>query len=231
MTDDARSPDGEKPIADPLKLLALGYAPGSVRPLQRWLFGFDQRMAEALERTSEPIMAQLRLAWWRDALNAAPSDRPRGERLLNALAEIEAGGLVKGPDLVTIVDGWEQLVGDSHWERAQVDAHARERGEGLFRLVAKGAGVDVPQGLDAAGRGWAAWDLARHAANKGTRELAFSYSVGQLHEVRLSGWPRELRGLAVLTRAALFDVAAGRPDAVLSIRGWLRLVTQGLTGR
>jgi 15-cis-phytoene synthase len=68
-------------------LLAIAYAPKQVREQLRWLLSFDQRLGEIGKRAREPMIAQLRLAWWRDMLAKSAGDRPKGEPLLNQLGE------------------------------------------------------------------------------------------------------------------------------------------------
>ena len=100
-----KNPD--TPLLPPM-LLAIAYTPVSVRTRLAWLLTLDQRLSDVLMRASEPMIAQLRLSWWRDALNSDSDKRPKGEPLLAQLNAIEpddaliAGGL-------SLVDAYEIL--------------------------------------------------------------------------------------------------------------------------
>ncbi|WP_226019280.1 hypothetical protein [Novosphingobium sp. FKTRR1] len=64
---------------------------------------FDRRLADAARDGREPIMVQLRLAWWRDRLTEPPAARPKGEPLLALLSAWDA----ESPSLIAVIDGWE----------------------------------------------------------------------------------------------------------------------------
>ena len=93
------------PLPPPM-LLAIAYAPVSVRARLAWLLALDQRLADVLTRASEPMIAQLRLSWWRDALNSAPDKRPKGEPLLAQLDEIASddGAILAGRSLIDVFE-------------------------------------------------------------------------------------------------------------------------------
>lgn len=88
---------------DPVERLALVYAPVRTRAAWAGFLAFDRRLADAARDGREPIMVQLRLAWWRDRLSEPAVARPRGEPLL-ALLDAWNG---ETPALVAMVDGWE----------------------------------------------------------------------------------------------------------------------------
>jgi len=48
--------------------LALAYAPAKARLQTLALFALDTRLAGLLRNSSEPMLAQLRLSWWRETL-------------------------------------------------------------------------------------------------------------------------------------------------------------------
>ncbi len=79
-------------------LLAIAYAPVPLRARLKWLLMLDQRLSDVLNRAREPMIAQLRLSWWRDGLKSAADKRPKGEPLLAQLSEI-------GPDDAVTANG------------------------------------------------------------------------------------------------------------------------------
>lgn len=89
------------------EMLAIAYAPRLIREEFRWLIHFDHRLREVLERAREPMIAQLRLAWWRDVLAKPVSGRPKGEPLLAQLTELD-GALA--PLASEIVDAYEAMI-------------------------------------------------------------------------------------------------------------------------
>lgn len=58
------------------------------------------------------MIVQLRLSWWRDALNMVPDKRPQGEPLLAQLNEIESndGAISAG---LSLIDAFEILATDT----------------------------------------------------------------------------------------------------------------------
>ena len=86
----------------PPQRLALSYAPPSARCPTLALLALDTRLAGLLRRRGEPVLAQVRLAWWRDILAAEPGGWPEGEPVLALLRSWR-----EPAPLVALVDGWE----------------------------------------------------------------------------------------------------------------------------
>jgi Squalene/phytoene synthase len=95
-------------VLQPPRVLAIAYAPTHVRGRLAWLLALDQRLSDVLGRASEPMIAQLRLSWWRDALNAAPEKQPKGEPLLSELAAIRGDDVLISASL-SLIDAFEIL--------------------------------------------------------------------------------------------------------------------------
>ncbi|WP_353230693.1 hypothetical protein [Novosphingobium sp.] len=130
----------------PPERLAVAYAPRGVRAAWTGLLALDRRLADAARAGREPIMIQLRLAWWRDRLAEPVAARPRGEPLLALLAAWDS----QTPALTALVDGWEaQVVGEDGGA-----ALARARAVALLALAAMGGSAETPA-LSAAVTDWA----------------------------------------------------------------------------
>ncbi len=99
--------NADDPLPPPM-LLAIAYAPVKVRARLKWLMMLDQRLSDVLDRAREPMIAQLRLSWWRDALKSAPDKRPKGEPLLMALQLIKPDAALITAGLA-LVDAFEIL--------------------------------------------------------------------------------------------------------------------------
>jgi hypothetical protein len=100
-----------KNVSHPLRppsVLAIAYAQPNVRARLAWLLALDQRLSDVLGRASEPMIAQLRLSWWRDALNAAPEKWPKGEPLFAELAAIGGDDVLISASL-SLVEAFEIL--------------------------------------------------------------------------------------------------------------------------
>lgn len=217
-------------IADPERRLSLAYAPPATRDALAVLFALDERMAQILVRTSEPMIGLMRLVWWRDALIALDAKEPPAEPLLQSAGTLKSSG-VPGADLAAMIEGWEALLDDPDLSRDTMAAHGRDRGGRLFRLAARVIGADDAR-LDAAGSGWAMADRARHAGS-----VAEASAWLDMARALLAGtggrWPRALRPLGMLAALARQDVARGadrlRPPGDRA--RLLRILAHQLTGR
>lgn len=216
----------------PLQRLALSYAKTAEKKRIDWLFQLDCRLGDNLRQTREPMLAQLRLAWWRDMFLKDPGEWPRGEMLFTIAGELEREQPAIVAESVSIIDGWEHLLDDLPWSEATIAAYADLRGGTLFRLAA-GTERDDPaaESVNAAGAAWAAWDAAANAPDQQSAACAIAAGRAHLVRFRANGGRLASRPLSILLRAAAIDIDSGRPGAVRSPRGWLRLVIHGLTGR
>ena len=105
--------------------LAVAYAPAAARAAWIALLVFDHRLSRVVAGAGEPLIGQLKLAWWRDRMREPASRWPAGEPLLGALKPLAT----ERASLEALVDGWEGLI--------DVDAGD----EGPVRLAAARAGA------------------------------------------------------------------------------------------
>ena len=190
--------------------LALSYAPAAARPAAMALLRLDDRLSRIVAGASEPLIAQIKLAWWRDQFAKPPPDWPRGEPLL---AELRACGF-EGSDLGALVDGWEAAGLAETVQDADVDSLA----DGRARAWSASALAPLSQGSrDAvahAAHAWTAGECERHAAP----------------ETTAAPLPRSHRSLAVL--AALGRRASQRRQPMLDGPAALALAMRvGIFGR
>lgn len=190
-------------LTDPERALALAYAPAARRRALNLLWALDERLGAVLDVAQEPMIRAIRLAWWREALEALDGGLPPDEPLLLALAaEILPLGL-SGADLAALEDGWAALADLP----PDLERHGRSRGPVLFALAARlldGAAND--ERIAAAGEGWALVDrLARGEGDAGLRNRA----EARLAFAMRGRWPRALRPLGVLAALALRDARPG----------------------
>lgn len=131
---------------DPAVAVALAWQPRASRPALAALFNLDRRLSAAIAQANEPILAQVRLAWWRDRLTEPAAARPKGEPLLAAISEHWGESAA---NLSPLIDGWERWL---------LEESADGLGEGRGLALANFAHlVGFPHDSDkalAAGRNW-----------------------------------------------------------------------------
>ena len=73
---------------DPDRYLSALFAPAERRPLLFALYAFNHELARVAERVREPMLGEIRLEWWREAVEGAFEGRPRDHAAVVALAEL-----------------------------------------------------------------------------------------------------------------------------------------------
>ncbi len=213
---------------DPERTLALSYAPAARRAALAALFALDDALAQLMRTTSQPAVAQLRLAWWRDALAALDHAPAPAQPVLRGLeADLLPLG-VRGGALVPIVHGWEVLV-----EEDRLDPEALRRfaeGRGLVFEIAGAVMGGRGEPLAAAGQGWALADLANHLSTAQEAEQARALARPLLVAATTARWGRPVRALGALAHLAGRDLSRG-PEAVASPQRVGRMLWHRLTGR
>lgn len=156
-----------------------------------------------MARTTEPMLGQMRLAWWRDALGKPVAERPRGDVVLDGIGQHWAG---QEAALVRMVDGWEELVTAEQLGEAEAVALGVGRGA-FFTALAPDALTAATGCLAAAGFRWAMADAAARVSDEGER--ATLIAAGLANEDRGGRLPPGLRGVAVLEALALRALRRG----------------------
>ncbi len=190
--------------------------PIELRPAFDALFDIDDAMAGVVERATEPALAAIKLAWWRDSLEKLDSEPPPPEpRLQTAASELLPRG-ISGRELARLETGWATLLDESPQARL-VEA----RGEALFGLAARLLGHGHSE-LAAAGRLYALMDVTRRGLHD------FRSAAGAPPRAR---YPRSLRPLTGLASLARRDLKLGpqEPEATPG-RSWL-LIRHRTTGK
>jgi len=185
-----------------------------LRPAFDALFDIDEAMADVLVQSTQPALAAIKLAWWRERLEELDQGKiPAEPRLQAAAAELLPRGIT-GADLAKLEQGWLELL----QERPDV-ARALERGALLFALGARLIGGQPPQILASAGRLYAAGTLQRlRLVSSGAPAIPQSGSVPSRY--------RRLMGLAALAKRDLHQREAEATPG----RAWT-LLRHRLTGR
>lgn len=132
--------------------LAVHYAPAAARPGLLALFGLDLELRQVVATTTEPMIGEIRLAWWREALQGLDAGRVPAQPLLQLAAAALLPAGVTGQELSTIEDRWLGLIGADVVPPAHIDG-----GGMLFALAARLLGGDA-EAARALGRAWAGGD-------------------------------------------------------------------------
>jgi phytoene synthase len=199
--------------------LALSYAPKDAQAGVEALFALDGALAAILRTTQMPMVGQMRLTWWHQALCALDDAPPPANPVLQALAA-HVVPVVPGAALAGMVDGWEALL-DEPLDAAAMERFAEARGGALFAVAAALLGIE--RDVRAAGEGWALADLAENLGNPAQAAQARGLAAPRLTEAMRRRWPargRMLGALILLSREGV----PGSPGRV-----W-RLLWHRITG-
>jgi phytoene synthase len=186
--------------------LALAWSPPQLRAALATLLQLDRRLARIVARSSEPMLGQMRLAWWREALGTPLAARPRGDAVLDALGEHWRG---REELLVPMLEGWECLLAADKLCSDDLMRYAAGRAAPFAGLLAT-ADRALQARITLAASRYALADLAANLSNPAEREAAIA--LGLKAEPAPRRMPRALRGLGVLEALALRALArGGRP--------------------
>lgn len=212
-------------LSDRWRELAFSYAPDGSRDAIAALFALDAALGDILRTTREPLVGQMRLAWWREALQGLDgSGAPPAEPVLQSLAAAILPLGITGRALGEMVDAWEPLLGDigTQW----IDDHARLRGRGLFALAGIAVEAASSDPIEEAGEGWALADLAANLSDPAQASLARDRAATILVHVRVPRWSRNGRVLGALALIADRRLRGPIPPTFV-----FRLARFRLTGR
>lgn len=194
----------------PLLRLALTYAPQPSHDLFASLFALDTKFAGIIRQSREPILAQMRLAWWRETLGKPAGERPASDPLLASLARWEG----EEAALCDLAEGWEQLLAEPVFGEKEIEAFATARGE-CFAAIARLSGQnDYANIARTAGKVWALADLAQGLSD--SHERAAVHAIMNHLELPGQRLPRTLRPLTILAGLARRSIAGGEGTALLS---------------
>ena len=215
---------------EPLQRLIVAYAKSGDRDRYALLFALDARFADIVRSTTEILIGQMRLTWWRDILTNTAAERPAGEPLVEQINLLEAKGENLAP-LLTLLDGWEVMLDDFPWDDRQLQIYATARGCGFFDFGLAGA-KRVTEGQAEQGRAWALWDFARHCSDENMRSSAFYRCIEIVKAQSRVDFDRSGRPLSILCKLMARDVRKGQLAADLySPASAARIIWHGIAGR
>lgn len=184
--------------------LALAHTKENTRVALTILLELDTRIGRIVAATTEPMLGQMRLAWWREMLGKPVSDRPAGDQVLDAIGSCWQG---REAALVALVDGWEHMLSAPTLTRDAASAFADGRAAAFGALASFSEGADAyrPQ-LEAAGRIWALADAASQIDAGAERETLVALGRALPHPGSL---PAPFRGIAILAALGARSLKAG----------------------
>ncbi|OBX20273.1 hypothetical protein A9995_00635 [Erythrobacter sp. QSSC1-22B] len=186
----AEATSGELPLVG---RIALAWSRGNVRDVLLPLLLLDDRLARILATVREPMLAQMRLAWWRDRLGEARGLRPEGDPVLDAIGLHWHG---EETALVALVDGWEELLGDAPLSETAFQRFAEGKGAAFAAAGRLTGQAGYPAAAHNAGSLYAFGDCLPRLTDLVERErLRAVASRFQPYRSRL---PSALRPLAIL---------------------------------
>ena len=177
-------------------------------------------MAEVVARSSEPTLAAIKLAWWRERLEELDEGKVPAEPRLRAAAKELLPRGVSGADLATLGENWWLLL-QTHNQPTFMRGVAG-RGPSIFALAARLLGVPIDEHLGDAPQSFAAADLGRRR-------------IWDLVPLKFDRWrdrvPRRLRPLTAFAVLARRDMRSGPPfeAEATPLRAWA-LFWHRLTG-
>ena len=195
--------------------LALSYARGEKRRRFLALFALDARLKSVVRAGGEPVIAQMKLAWWRDRFASDPGEWPFGEPLLALLRNTVSAPASLGP----LVDGWEALLAESFTTAEGEDFAA---GQQALWSVADPAAARM-------GRQWGLANLALNLSDP--QEIAIAEDL-----LAREGWngaplERSSRPLQVLHALAGRAMKTGATDLLDGPAAMMLAMRVGITGR
>ncbi|MFN7176435.1 MAG: squalene/phytoene synthase family protein [Thermaurantiacus sp.] len=179
------------------------WAPADARPALMAVHALDSEMARVVADVREPLLAEIRLAWWREQVQAvADGAAPPPQPLLQLLAT-EARPRVDLARLTRLEDAFLPLVSAGPLDQRE---HCRLRGQTLFEALFAACMREDAVGraaARAAGTLWASAELwrGRRTAHQGA--LSLNRGTGSpagepLSDAQLRELPVPLRALAAL---------------------------------
>jgi phytoene synthase len=168
------------------------------------IYAYDHELARAPRVTSNPLMGEIRLTWWREALDEMFEGRTvRGHPTAQALADvIQRHKLSRGP-LETMIDARYRELDATPMSENELLDWARDTGGLAAQLAAQI--LDPATDAKLALAGGAAWALGKRLADKPDLRPTF---LRVIHAARGASHALSVAAFPAVAHAAL----AGRPS-------------------
>jgi phytoene synthase len=158
---------------DPDRYLSTLFAPPEQRPYLFALYAFNYEIARVAESVREPMMAEIRLQWWREAVEGAKAGTPRSHNVAVALADTFAASAIPAAPFEALIDARSlDAAAETFADLPALEAYLDASSGGLVRLAARllGASGEIDALARSAGIGLGLTGLLRalpfHAARR-----------------------------------------------------------------
>lgn len=145
---------------DPDRYLTALFAPPAQRETLFLLYAFDHELARARAVTREPVVALMRLAWWREVVEGAA----RAHEVAAPLGEALAAGLLKREDLLDAIEAREIEAEPEIPTLADWRAYLLGSAGGIAVAAGRLLGAPEPEALRPRGAAWGAASVLRGVA-------------------------------------------------------------------
>lgn len=123
---------------DPDRYLSALFAPAERRPLLFALYAFNHEIARIAESVREPMMGEIRLQWWREAVEGACAGNPREHDVAIALAHLFKESDVPAELFEALIDARAlDGEGETFADVAALEAYADASSGGVMRIAAR----------------------------------------------------------------------------------------------
>lgn len=141
---------------DPTRFAALMAAPPSARTPLATLYAFNLEIARAPWVTKEPMIAEMRLQWWRDALEDAANGTVRAHEVMAPLADLITRQSLPLDTLDRMVEArrWD-IYSEPFTDQTAFDDYLMDTAGGLMWLSAKALGAGAASEPAVRDFGWA----------------------------------------------------------------------------
>lgn len=143
--------------ADPARFAAVMAAPAEMRADLFTLFAFNLEVARAPWASREPMIAEMRLQWWCDAVeDALRGETPPAHEVMGPMARLIAARNLPGDVLgrLIVARRWD-IYRDPFEDQAGFDTYIEDTGAGLFWLAIRLVGAGPETEAVARAAGWA----------------------------------------------------------------------------
>ena len=212
---------------DPDRFFTSLFAPAASQPALWALYAFNHELVRARETVREPMMAMIRLQWWREVVEG---DAKRHE-VATPLREAIAAGTLREADLLALIEAREYDPPedeDDDWS-AFVDQTAGT----VAVAAAPELGETETLGVRAAGAAYGAAGLLRNRALAGSPPIAAlrDVALARLATARATALPRTALAAVLPAVLAARDLKRERPVHHRALGDKLAVTVAAFTGR
>src|SRR5581483_4695324 len=120
---------------DPDRYYATLFAPADKRPLLFALYAFNYEIARVAEHAREPMLGEIRLQWWREAVEGARANKPMAHDVARARSALFARTDLPQSEFDTMLDARSLTGAEPFADIAALEDYADKTSGGVMRLA------------------------------------------------------------------------------------------------